>query len=83
MSVQLEALDILGDLLSRFGGLLVSYHQSIQAALLPQLTSARLAVRKRTIMALGKQVILPTFYSQILCVGEYTSRVICGARFSK
>ena len=34
-------------------GLLVSYHQSIQQALLPQLTSARLAVRKRTIIALG------------------------------
>ena len=54
VSVQLEALDILGDLLSRFGGLLLSYHQSIQAALLPQLTSARLAVRKRTIIALGE-----------------------------
>ena len=31
----------------------MSYHQSIQQALLPQLTSARLAVRKRTIIALG------------------------------
>ncbi|XP_020625713.1 cullin-associated NEDD8-dissociated protein 1-like [Orbicella faveolata] len=57
VSVQLEALDILGDLLSRFGGLLVSYHQSIQQALLPQLTSARLAVRKRTIIALGHLVL--------------------------
>ncbi|KAJ7389386.1 Cullin-associated NEDD8-dissociated protein 1 [Desmophyllum pertusum] len=57
VSVQLEALDILGDLLSRFGGLLVSYHQSIQQSLLPQLTSARLAVRKRTIIALGHLVL--------------------------
>ena len=40
-----------------FSGLLVSYHQSIQQALLPQLTSARLAVRKRTIIALGMDMI--------------------------
>ncbi|XP_031563225.1 cullin-associated NEDD8-dissociated protein 1-like isoform X2 [Actinia tenebrosa] len=57
VSVQLEALDILGDLLSRFGGLLVSYHPSIQASLLPQLKSARLAVRKRAIIALGHLVL--------------------------
>ncbi|XP_048590232.1 cullin-associated NEDD8-dissociated protein 1 [Nematostella vectensis] len=57
VSVQLEALDILGDLLSRFGGLLVTYHQSIQASLLPQLKSSRLAVRKRAIIALGHLVL--------------------------
>ncbi|KXJ17178.1 Cullin-associated NEDD8-dissociated protein 1 [Exaiptasia diaphana] len=57
VSVQLEALDILGDLLSRFGGLLVSYHPSIQASLLPQLKSPRLAVRKRAIIALGHLVL--------------------------
>ena len=54
VSVQLEALDILGDLLSRFGGLLVSFHSSIKQALLPQLASPRLAVRKRAIIAIGK-----------------------------
>ncbi|XP_071151834.1 cullin-associated NEDD8-dissociated protein 1-like [Mytilus edulis] len=53
MSVQLEALDILGDLLSRFGGLLISFHPSIMQSLLPQLSSPRLAVRKRAIIALG------------------------------
>nr|CAG4651567.1 EOG090X00HY [Triops cancriformis] len=53
VSVQLEALDILGDLLSRFGSLLVGFHASILEALLPQLASPRLAVRKRTIIALG------------------------------
>nr|CAG4643698.1 EOG090X00HY [Lepidurus arcticus] len=53
ISVQLEALDILGDLLSRFGSLLVGFHPSILEALLPQLSSPRLAVRKRTIIALG------------------------------
>lgn len=53
VSVQLEALDILSDLLSRFGALLVSFHPSIQEALLPQLASPRLAVRKRSITAIG------------------------------
>ncbi|XP_052260170.1 cullin-associated NEDD8-dissociated protein 1-like isoform X7 [Dreissena polymorpha] len=53
MSVQLEALDILGDLLSRFGGLLISFHPTILQSLLPQLSSPRLAVRKRAIIAIG------------------------------
>ncbi|XP_071804723.1 cullin-associated NEDD8-dissociated protein 1-like [Asterias amurensis] len=56
VSVKLEALDILGDLLSRFGGLLMSFHSAIQSALLPQLNSARMAVRKRAILALGHLV---------------------------
>ncbi|KAJ8684120.1 hypothetical protein QAD02_019912 [Eretmocerus hayati] len=51
--VQLEALDIIADLLSRFGSLLVSFHSQIQSALLPQLSSPRQAVRKRTIVALS------------------------------
>uniref|UniRef100_A0A2C9JF10 TATA-binding protein interacting (TIP20) domain-containing protein n=1 Tax=Biomphalaria glabrata TaxID=6526 RepID=A0A2C9JF10_BIOGL len=54
--VQLEALDILGDLLSRFGGLLISFHITIKQALLPQLSSPRLAVRKRAIIAIGHLV---------------------------
>ena len=49
VSVQLEALDILADLLSRFGSLLVNYHANILEALLPQLCSPRLAVRKRSV----------------------------------
>ncbi|KAI1290335.1 Cullin-associated Nedd8-dissociated protein 1 [Halotydeus destructor] len=53
ITVQLEALDILSDLLNRFGTLLVQYHPSIQAVLLPQLESQRLAVRKRSITALS------------------------------
>jgi cullin-associated NEDD8-dissociated protein 1 len=56
VSVQLEALDILGDLLSRFGGLLISFHMTIKQALLPQLASPRLAVRKRAIIAIGHLV---------------------------
>uniref|UniRef100_A0A8D3DEG0 TATA-binding protein interacting (TIP20) domain-containing protein n=1 Tax=Scophthalmus maximus TaxID=52904 RepID=A0A8D3DEG0_SCOMX len=42
--------------LCRQGGLLVNFHPSILSCLLPQLTSPRLAVRKRTIMALGHLV---------------------------
>ncbi|CAB4064779.1 CAND1 [Lepeophtheirus salmonis] len=56
VSVQLEALDILGDLLSRFGGLLIQFHPSLQEALTPQLKSPRLAVRKRSVIALGHLV---------------------------
>jgi cullin-associated NEDD8-dissociated protein 1 len=47
VSVQLEALDILADLLSRFGALLVNFHATILENLLPQLSSPRQAVRKR------------------------------------
>ncbi|XP_071811076.1 cullin-associated NEDD8-dissociated protein 1-like isoform X1 [Apostichopus japonicus] len=57
VSVKLEALDILGDLLSRFGPLLISFHPTIQSALLPQLSSSRMAVRKRAIIALGHLVL--------------------------
>ncbi|XP_049773388.1 cullin-associated NEDD8-dissociated protein 1 [Schistocerca cancellata] len=56
VSVQLEALDILADLLSRFGGLLLSFHTTILTALIPQLSSPRQAVRKRTIVALSHLV---------------------------
>jgi cullin-associated NEDD8-dissociated protein 1 len=37
-------------------GLLVSFHASIKQALLPQLASPRLAVRKRAIIAMGQLV---------------------------
>lgn len=68
VSVQLEALDILADLLSRFGGLLVSFHSVILSALLPQLRSPRQAVRKRTIVALSHLVLScnPTLYDRLI-----------------
>ncbi|KAI1900005.1 hypothetical protein AGOR_G00067760 [Albula goreensis] len=56
VSVQLEALDILSDMLARLSGTLVSFHPSILSSLLPLLTSPRLAVRKRVIIALGHLV---------------------------
>ncbi|CAH2312122.1 cullin-associated NEDD8-dissociated 1-like isoform X1 [Pelobates cultripes] len=55
-SVQLEALDILSDMLGRLGGALFTFHPSILSCLLPQLTSPRLAVRKRAVLALGHLV---------------------------
>ncbi|XP_032892680.1 cullin-associated NEDD8-dissociated protein 1-like [Amblyraja radiata] len=56
VSVQLEALDILSDMLSRLGGTLITFHSSILSCLLPQLSSPRLAVRKRAIISLGHLV---------------------------
>lgn len=53
VSVQLEALDILSDLLSRFGEPLIPFHEVILKALMPQLDSQRQAVRKRTIVAIS------------------------------
>lgn len=57
VSVQLEALDIVADLLARFGNVLCSFHLSILTALLPQLYSLRQAVRKRTIVACSNLVL--------------------------
>lgn len=68
VSVQLEALDILADLLSRFGGLLVTFHTVILSSLLPQLRSPRQAVRKRTIVALSHLVLScnPQLYDKLI-----------------
>ncbi|XP_041671134.1 cullin-associated NEDD8-dissociated protein 2 isoform X2 [Cheilinus undulatus] len=57
VSVQLEALDILSDMLG----------SSLLSSLLPQLTSSRMAVRKRSILALGQLVpcCSPTLFSQL------------------
>ena len=55
--MQLEALDIVTDLLYRFGNVLTPHHQQIINALLPQLCSQRQAVRKRTIAACSNLVL--------------------------
>ncbi|XP_044205521.1 cullin-associated NEDD8-dissociated protein 2 [Thunnus albacares] len=67
VSVQLEALDILSDMLGRLSGALVSFHSSLLSSLLPQLTSSRMAVRKRSILALGHLVpcCSPALFSQL------------------
>ncbi|XP_074601185.1 cullin-associated and neddylation-dissociated 1 [Brevipalpus obovatus] len=53
VTVQLEVLDIITDLLNQFGLLLASYHAQIQDALVPMLGCPRQAVRKRSIHALS------------------------------
>ncbi|XP_006901109.1 PREDICTED: cullin-associated NEDD8-dissociated protein 2 [Elephantulus edwardii] len=53
VALQLEALDILSDMLSRLGAPLGAFHASLLHCLLPQLSSPRLAVRKRAVGALG------------------------------
>ncbi|XP_019849564.1 PREDICTED: cullin-associated NEDD8-dissociated protein 1-like [Amphimedon queenslandica] len=51
--VLLEGLDILGDLIHRYGVLLTSYHQQLQESLMPLLMDPRpVSVRKRAYMAL-------------------------------
>ena len=53
LSVQLETLDILADILNHFGPSLISFHPQIFSCLVTQLTSQRLAVRKRAILAIS------------------------------
>lgn len=53
VTVQLETLDILADILNHFGSNLVSYHAQIFSCLIVQLNSQRLAVRKRAILAIS------------------------------
>ena len=48
---------MLSPLPSRFGSLLVQFHPNLLEALQPQLKSPRLAVRKRTIVALSHLVL--------------------------
>ncbi|XP_057661547.1 cullin-associated NEDD8-dissociated protein 1 isoform X2 [Diorhabda carinulata] len=68
VSVQLEALDIITDLLLRFGPVLQAFHGSILTALLPQLCSQRQAVRKRTISACSNLVLScnNTLYTKLI-----------------
>jgi hypothetical protein len=51
VSVQLETLDIISDILNHFGNILISFHQQILSCSIVQLNSQRLAVRKRAIIS--------------------------------
>lgn len=68
VSIQLEILDILADLLSRFGSYLVSYDNIIITSLLPLLRSPRQAIRKRTIVALSHLALFcnPELYEKLI-----------------
>eukprot|EP00124_Ichthyophonus_hoferi_P003647 Ihof_evm2s330 gene=Ihof_evmTU2s330 len=55
-NVQMEALDIMGELLGRYGNNMAANHKSIQVAMTTKLMHARPAMRKRAIGALAKLV---------------------------
>ncbi|VDK21312.1 unnamed protein product [Anisakis simplex] len=52
-SVRLEVLDIVADVLLRYGANIAIYHNQLQEVLFTQLTSERQALRKRSVLALG------------------------------
>ena len=53
VQIQLESLDIMSEVLHKFGSLVQSQHDKVQSALLPLLANNRVAVRKRTSVAIG------------------------------
>lgn len=55
-SVVIEVLDLLGDVLLRFGSRLVADHARLQGALVPMLSHARPVIRKRAISVIANLV---------------------------
>lgn len=53
VEVKSECLDILSDLLHRFGNLMIADHEKLLSALLAQLNLQRAGLRKRAIQCLG------------------------------
>lgn len=51
--IKCECLDILCDILHKFGNLMTSDHEMLLAALLPQLSSNQASVRKKTVSCIG------------------------------
>jgi len=52
--VKLDALDVLGDILNRFGTMVSSYHVDLQQAFTSELTAKRDPIRKRAIVCLAE-----------------------------
>lgn len=52
--IKCESLDILCDVLHKFGNLMTSDHELLLGALLPQLSSNQASVRKKTVSCIGK-----------------------------
>ena len=90
VGVQLEALDILCDLLSRFGGLLINYHPSLLEALYPQVSHHTRAIRififksilkeKPVVLVLKTHVVIEIILIVYSCVRR--ARPSGSARFS-
>lgn len=51
--IKCECLDILCDILHKFGNLMTSDHEVMLGALLPQLSSNQASVRKKTVSCIG------------------------------
>lgn len=56
VAIKLECLELLTDLLHRFGPLMTAYHENIMKLCVGQLQSPRFAVRKRAINTLSQLV---------------------------
>ncbi|KAL0485385.1 cullin-associated NEDD8-dissociated protein [Acrasis kona] len=52
--VKLDALDVLGDILNRFGTLVTSYHSDLQSSFTAELSAKRDPIRKRAITCLAE-----------------------------
>uniref|UniRef100_A0A914ZPD0 TATA-binding protein interacting (TIP20) domain-containing protein n=8 Tax=Parascaris univalens TaxID=6257 RepID=A0A914ZPD0_PARUN len=52
-SVRIEVLDIVSDVLLRYGSTIAAHHEQLQEVLFTQLASERQALRKRSVVALG------------------------------
>lgn len=52
--IKCECLDILCDVLHKFGNLMVTDHEALLNALLSQLISNQATVRKKTVSSIGK-----------------------------
>lgn len=52
--IKCECLDILCDVLHKYGNLMASDHEVLLGALLPQLSSNQAGVRKKAVSCLGK-----------------------------
>ena len=52
--IKCECLDILCDVLHKYGNLMASDHEPLLGALLPQLSSNQATVRKKTVSCIGK-----------------------------
>ncbi|VDN06172.1 unnamed protein product [Thelazia callipaeda] len=70
ISVKLEVIDIISDIISRYGSLFTPYVKGFQEALLEQLVSDRQALRKRSIAALSNMLALAdiSLYGQTMDV---------------
>ena len=66
--IKCVCLDILSDILHKYGNLMASDHGMLLSALLPQLNSNHASVRKKTVSCIGKANDMQYNYSQMLNV---------------